>query len=243
MAPVTPAYMEGEFDSSRISEKLLELGYEQREASGFTYYTIREDYQSTQDPDTQMAFNFMNRVYADDERVITAPSTDMIESILEAIAGERPSLADAPAFANLAMSLGNPLSAAILERPLVLEPDATEYEKPEGWGELHQWETAGFGLEIEADGTRKYIYALYYPDPVAAEADAAELLARMQDYTSTLPQRFDVEKLFEVCELSVSHTVHNEGSTVTTMCEAEEGERVVPWWLLVDSRDLGFLVP
>jgi hypothetical protein len=168
-----------------------------------------------------------------------------MEDILGAIAGEQPSLGSDPAFANLAASMGNPQTAEILTRAGIVEDGSIdEVEKPEDWGELHQWETAGFGMEIEGDGTRNLIYALYYNDPDAGEADADELMRRMSDFSSEITDRlFGVGNPFEACEFSVSYAVHDEGSTTTVICKVEEDAQIIPPWMLVDTGDLGFLVP
>ena len=42
--PLLPTYLEGDFDDDAIRQKLLAIGYEEIEASGRIYFSIRGDY-------------------------------------------------------------------------------------------------------------------------------------------------------------------------------------------------------
>ena len=182
-----PAYIEGEFEAATVQE--LGLGYEERQTAGRTYYAIREDYQGdVKDPTGRIALNTVNRVYIDENSLISAPAADMIEGVLEAWAGEQPSVLENAGFAHIGEALWDTLSTAIMPRSAALdtsrfsEGQRPHFKEQETWGTLHEWEAVGFGFGKDADGEKWYAVSLFYPDPEAAEADAPELVHRMETY-------------------------------------------------------------
>ncbi|MFQ5878823.1 MAG: hypothetical protein ACE5IZ_01425 [Dehalococcoidia bacterium] len=248
--PSGPAYLEGSFDQDVIRQRLLDLGYSDQVAAGRTYYAIRGDYeQDFQSPQRPLTFGRMNRVFVADGILVRAGATSEVAAILEAWAGLTPSLADDPALASLATALGDPLSAALLTRSTVLEPKKKSrppprYQKQPSWGTLHPWDILGLGYKT-AEGSRWWAIALFYPDPTAAKSDGDELVRRMQEYTTTIqdpdwPQR----PFVEFCgPLSWSYASRHDGSTLTVLCPLKEDAPVGMWTVLIDLRDLGFLLP
>jgi hypothetical protein len=116
-------------------------------------------------------FAQMNRAFLDDGVLAAGPDTEPIVDVVGAAAGNTPVLADDPGFSRLAVSLRQPLSAALLSREAVLEPEEFArklvYEKPAEWGDLHQWEALGAGYSV-IEGSPWWAISVFYPDPEAA---------------------------------------------------------------------------
>ena len=250
--PLSAAYLEGDFDDNAIREKLVELGYEEIEASGRTYFSIRDDYTwaSFASPDG-IAAGAMNRVYVSGTALIASPATEYITGMLAAWANESPSLADDSAFSSIALSLGDPLSAGLLTREAILNPesgspvDLSQFEKPAEWGTLHEWSDMGAGYGRDEEG-EWWIISLFYSDPDAAEADALELLGRMGSYDTSLPELVERGWLQQPVDQSCSELTaeiwrHEHGSNLSVRCEMMENGATALH--LVDLRDLGFLLP
>jgi hypothetical protein len=246
-------YLEGTFDAPTIQQRLLDLGYHEESASGRTYYAFREDLgqpDPQDDPTVRAASSLMNQVFLGDGVLVTSPSTGPMEKVLAALAGEASSLAGDPVISNLASALGDPLSAAFLTRQMALEPEgdiiptpAVRHAKPEGWGSLHQWEAVGIGYGI-SEGQPWWAFSLFYPDPAAAEADAQELVRRIEGYTTVLPQLLDGQPIRRVCGTFQSIQAKQEnGSVLTVRCAVWDEAMVGELWALVETWDVGFLVP
>ena len=255
-----PAYFEGAFDAPTIQQRLLVLGYAEESAGSNAYYAIRGD------PTVRAASSLMNRVFVSDGTLVASPSTGPMVEVLAAATSGVPSLADDPVISSLAASLGDPLSAAFLARQMVLEPEghmepvpAVRRDKPEDWGNLHQWEVVGMGYGI-SEGQPWWSFSLFYPIPEATAldteekertiqrlvADAEELVRRMEGYTTTLPQLLDGRPLGEVCDpFNSNHISGENGSVLTVRCPVRD-ESVLGLrglWGMVAALDLGFLLP
>ena len=72
--PLSAAYLEGDFDDNAIRQKLVDLGYEEIEAFGRAYFSIRDDnaWGSFASPDA-IAGGAMNRVYVSGAALIASP--------------------------------------------------------------------------------------------------------------------------------------------------------------------------
>ena len=154
-APLEAAYLIGEFDQAKLRQRLLDIGYLETSPDGVTYYDApRLDLNTTRsNPLAAIAFTAMKRVVIGEGTLAFSgvQLINLLPSFPRVSLGEVPSLNDDTAFYELAASMRNPLSAALLTRSMVLEPDAARpprYEKPEGWGDLHQWEALGIGYGI-----------------------------------------------------------------------------------------------
>jgi hypothetical protein len=251
-----PAYIEGEYQAATVQELLLGLGYKERQAAERTYYAIREDYQGdAKDPTSRMVLNTMNRVYVDESVLISAPATDMIEGVLETWAGEQPSVLGNTGFAHIGEALWDTLSTAIMPRSAAFdtsrfsEGQRPQFKEQETWGMLHEWEVAGFGFGKDADGEKWYAISLFYSDPDAAEADASELVHRMETY-ETVYQDYPEHPFVDMEIVSTSYVDYEDGSVLTVRYRApgatipfRGGPHPVIWFELVAARDLGFLVP
>jgi hypothetical protein len=248
--PQGAALLEGIFDSDIVRRRLQDLGYKEESAAGRTYYTIRGDYEMDyDDPGSRLAISQMNRVFVEDGMLIRTGATDEMVGILEAWAGHTPSLADDPAFASLAATLGDPLSAVLLTSPAVLETERLhsppEYRKQRGWGVLHEWDALGVGYEVTDDGGRSFIFSLFYADPDAAASDGDELVQRMEGYETAVQFRDSpAHPIAEYCDsLPWSHAEAEGGSTLTVRCTLKADTSGLRRIDLVEVRDLGFLLP
>ena len=261
-SPSEAAYMTLEYDQVTLRQGLLDMGYVEGAANGVTYYDApRSTLEMTRsNPLSFHAYNSMKRVVLGDGTLAIGgvQMIDLVPDIQRASQGDIQSLNDDAAFRSLALSLGGPLSAALLTRSTVLEPKVVNpprYEKPDDWGDLHQWEALGMGYGI-SEGAPWLALSLFYPDPDAAEADAGELALRMSDYDSAVPlthpelrqdQLAGMLKrpIDEICEaFKVGYSSDGNGSTLTIICNMKEGIARSAWWsVLLDMRDLGFLLP
>ena len=211
----------------------------------------------SRDTVSHLALSEMNRVFVGDGSLIAAPATEMVTSILETWSGISTSLAADPAYASLARALGDPLSAGILNRQQVLQSESArpvKYDKPVDWGTLHQWDTFGVGYGQADDESGWVAFSIFYSDPDAAEADSEELIHRMNGYKTAVPEmwpdaseelldQWPKEPVSDICEV-LTATAHRQGngSTLTIRCPLAHNAKF-SWWMLVDLRDLGFLIP
>ncbi|MCH8989813.1 MAG: hypothetical protein IIA92_13540 [Chloroflexi bacterium] len=260
--PTEAAYMTLEYDQERLRQGLLDMGYVEGSKNGVTYYDApRSTLESTRsDPLSFIAYMSMNRVVLGEGTLAVSgvQLIDLLPSFPGVAQGEVPSLGDDVAFSELAASLRNPLSAVLLTRSMVLEPEVAKpprYEKPGEWGDLHQWEALGMGYGI-TEGAPWMALSLFYPDPDAAKADAGELTLRMSDYDSALrlthPELREEQlaamlkrPLDAICgALNTGYRSDENGSTLTIRCNMkDEFGRNVWWSVLLNMRDLGFLLP
>ena len=250
--PLSAAYLEGDFDDNAIRQKLVDLGYEEIEAFGRAYFSIRDDnaWGSFASPDA-IAGGAMNRVYVSGAALIASPATEFVTGMLAAWANESPSLADDAAFSNIALALGDPLSAGLLTREAILNHETdgsvvlSQYEKPAEWGTLHEWSDMGASYGRSEEG-QWWVVSLFYSRPGEAVADADELIQRMRGYDTALtelvergwPQR----PIDQACsQLNAVIQQRENGSTLSIRCTmSEDGPTALQ---LVDLRDLGFLLP
>ncbi len=246
------AYLEGGFDDGAIRQKLRDLGYEEVEVSGRTYFSKGDDHAwpSLMAPDG-IATGTMNRVYVSDTALIVAPATQYVTSMLATWANESPSLADDAASSSIALALEDPLSAGLFTRDVVMDPETglaagfAQFERPAEWGTLHEWSDMGAGYGRDAEG-EWWIISIYYADPDAAAADADELIGRMQDYDTAVAEQFREvsypRPIDHSCsQLTAETRQHEHGSTLSVRCRmTEDGATALHF---VELRDLGFLLP
>ena len=260
--PTEAAYMVLEYDQARLRQGLLDMGYVEGSANGVTYYDApRLTLELTRsNPLAFNAYNTMKRAVLGDGSLAVGgvQVIDLLPDIQRAAQGEIPNLGDDAAFRSLALSLGGPLSAVLLTRSTVLEPEVAkppQYEKPDEWGDLHQWEALGMGYGI-SEGVPWMAISLFYPDRDAALADAGELTLRMSDYDSAIPLMYpdlreealagSPDRPFDSICGTIDATARRDesGSTLTMRCDMkEEFGRNIWWFGFLDMRDLGFLLP
>ena len=260
--PTEAAYMTLEYDQATLRQGLLDMGYVEEAENGVAYYDApRSTLETTRsNPLSFFAYNSMKRVVLGDGTLAIGgfQVIDLLPDIQRASQGEIPNLGDDAAFRSLALSLGGPLSAALLTRSTVLEPVVAKpprYEKPDEWGDLHRWEALGMGYGI-SEGVPWMALSLFYPDRDAASADAGELALRMSDYDSAIPLTHPELREEQLAGMpdhpfdSICGTIdatlwsHENGSTLTMKCDMKDGFGRGIWFsVLLDMRDLGFLLP
>ena len=260
--PREAAYMLLEYDQEKFRQGLIDLGYVEGSMNGVTYYDApRSTLEKTRsDPMSFVAYLSMNRVILAEETLAYAGTklVDLLPAIPGVGPGDAPTLSDDAAFYEIAASLRNPVSAALLTRSMVLQPEAARpprYEKPENWGNLHQWEALGMGFGVSG-GVPRFALSLFYPDPDAAKADAQELVLRMAHYDSAIPLMYPEmgevqlaampkQPIDEMCgELNGGYQSGETSSTLTVRCDVTDPARASIWWsVLLNMRDLGFLLP
>ena len=261
-APKEAAYLIGEFDQVKLRQGLLDMEYIEGSVNGVTYYDApRSTLESTRsNPLSFIAYNSMKRVVPGEGTLAISgvQLIDLLPSFPAVALGETPSLGDDVAFSEIAASLRNPLSAVLLTRSTVLEPEGVNqprYEKPEEWGNLHQWEALGMGYGISG-GVPGFALSLFYQDPDAAEADWEELTLRMSGYDSAIPLMYPEmreeqlaamlqQPVDAICGALNAGTRSGEiGSTLTMRCDVKDRTVANIWWsVMLNMRDLGFLLP
>ena len=250
--------MEGDFDEDLIIGKLQELGYEETKHGSYTYHKIFGDYNLNLDSKvTRIAMASMNRVAVLDDTIITAPATDIITGILDAMAGDVNAVIDNAACRALADSMGEVLAAGIITPDRVLDrfPGSTNmppfnFSIPEDWGLLHQYDMVGMGYKDDGE-ERFWVISLYYSDTEAASADAGELVKRMEGYafSRSMGEFGGIEQKIarpltdwvEVGEPAVWQ--YPSGSTLTVECRYHETGAGSWLFIVTLTRDLLFLVP
>lgn len=255
--PHVLAYVEGDFDPATVRQRLLALDYERREAAGLAYYVVPNGFHSLSNPASRLSINRMDHVFIGEGVLIAAPGADVLaNAFVEALkvrVDAAPSMADHPPVLSIARSLGDPLSAVILTRPSVLEPEdlpALFYDKPTDWGTLNEWELFAVGYGI-SEGSRWLAISLYYPYPGHATEDADELEQRIPSYVTIVPQLpgaspqlaagWPKKPYDQMCGPLTSSTSNpGVGSILTVRCPIKNG---ITWRQLIDLRDLGFLLP
>ena len=242
--------MEGDFNEDLIIDKLDELGYEETEHGSYTYHHIFGDHDINLDSKvTRLAMGSMNRVAVLDDTIITAPATDIITGLLDAMAGDVDAVIDNVACRALANSMGEVLAAGIITPDRVLNrfPGHTEmppfnFAIPEDWDLLHEYDMVGLGYKDDGK-ERFWVISLYYTDIDAASKDTGELVKRMENYTFSREfgqiERMALTEWVEVGEPTVRQ--YNGGSTLTVECRY----RGTGSWFMTAAitRDLLFLIP
>lgn len=251
--PWTFSVSEGEFDDVVIGEKLREQGYEETTYGTHAYYQKNDDMQIIMMNEINSWMQAkLNRVAVSDNVVITAPATDIMTGILDAMSGDTESLEEKPSCRALSQEMGDVFYAVLIprERIMQLSPKQTQgpfdLEAASGWEPLHEWETVSLG--VRDDGTNQYfVISLYYTHAANAEADTSKLVSRMQSYAfGTMHEsmeRVDMPSAYEIGEAIV--TPYGDGATVTVSCLRLENTRGMAGSpsLLIEMRDLLFLVP
>ena len=102
---------------------------------------------------------------------------------------------------------------------------------------------AGYGRDAEGEW---WAISLFYPEPDAADADADELLQRMQGYDTALTELVErgwpQQPIDQACSQLTADAQQREGGSILSIrCTmSEDGTTALR---LVDLRDLGFLLP
>jgi hypothetical protein len=258
---------QGSLDEERVSAALASLGHYEAEHRGIEYLrNPLDDLQHGLSLPVGMRFGQMNRVFLEDDRLAVSNSTDRLTALIDLQVEDAPStLADSVPHSSLVRQLGgNTIGLAFLPPRLVQElqqglrretiPNDDYgpffYERYQDWGQLHPFDLAAVGYRAGGQGTQ-LVVALYYPNPEAAAADAAEFERRWEEYYLDLV--LWRRPIAELCSSFLTYPVRlDDGSVLTAVCDlAEPGPDSDPrrdirpaiCHNMVEWEDLLFLVP
>ena len=260
---------EGGFDAATVSEKLEAFGqqeealaYQKTDYKGTTYYTRSEDYRFPLRTEPPLVYSALNRVVVEDDRILAAPATFIIEDLIDVREGDAPNLLESEAHLSLAREVGEGLIGGAFLPPAWIaenaighssrgdygvDPDVLDvYLKgPERWGTLSDYDLALFGYRVLGD-SHKTVIALYYPDPATAEKDAEELKKRWDSFHVNI----DILPVSNLCSpLSVRVVRKERASMLIGACDviSTENESLFShgpdlWYVLTYTGTLEFLV-
>ena len=253
------------FDPENVAGKLQALDYKEADHSGTAYYWLDEDFA----PGllTHPLGLPLNRLAFLDGWIAAAPSTGIIEQLIDVHHGESSSLLEsAPHWASVEAA-GDGLLGGVFMPPgwmvenwnTVNTRSAARLDRylagPDRWGQLSPYDLALLGYRVQGDA-EETVLALYYPDPAAAAGDAGELKKRWNSfhYDPRGGQRRDgeLEEVPATLSCSPFSTTIIEGSGHSVLIgtcpvlRSEERDIAVKgpslWSWLFGTRELQFLV-
>ena len=267
----TPRFIitEGGLEAASVSERLEALGqqeeelaYQKADYKGATYYTRSEDYLFPRsDRDPPLIHATLNRVVVEDNRMLAAPATFIIENLIDVREDDAPNLLESDAHLSLAREVGESLiGGGFLAQTWIAEntighskgdygidPDVLDVylAGPQRWGTLSDYDLALFGYRVLGD-SHETIIALYYPDPDAAEKDAEELKKRWDSFHV----KIDILPVSDLCSpLSVRVVRKERASMLIGTCDviSTQNESLFShgpdlWMVLTYTGTLEFLV-
>ena len=182
---------EGNFDHGIVTGGLQALDYKKGDYAGTAYYWLNEDF------DTSLIMHPLglpfNRVALLDDQIVAAPSTGILEQLIDANRGESPNLLESEPHRALTVAIGEGLLGGSFMPPhWIVENWNTVntrsvsrldryMEGPEQWGQLSPYHLAAFGYRVQED-VEETVLALYYPDHAAAARDSSELEKRWNSF-------------------------------------------------------------
>ena len=207
---------EGGWDAEAVVDRLealgnheRELAYEKADYKGTPYFTRSQDYRfplATSHPNVSAE---LNRVVVEDDRLLAAPATFIIEDLIDVREGDAPSLIESQAHLLLARGIGQGLIGGVfITSDWIAEhavgsfrfsnrqrcspttvgvcewfSDALDMHlaEPDPWGKLSPYDVALLGYRVQGD-TEETVIALHYSDPDAAKRDAEELAKRWNSF-------------------------------------------------------------
>lgn len=189
----TPTFLlaEGSFDHENVAGGLQALNYKRGDYAGTAYYWLNEDF----DPSLIMhplGLPF-NRVALLDDQILAAPSTGILEQLIDADHGESPNLLESEPHRALTVAIGDGLLGGAFMPPrwivenwnAVNTRSVTRLDRytegPEQWGQLSPYDLAVFGYRVQGNA-EEILLALYYPDHAAAARDSGELEKRWNSF-------------------------------------------------------------
>jgi hypothetical protein len=231
--------MKGNFDKDNIAEKLKGLGYQILSYSSNDYFSINADYMMggpISNENLLMAKSFLNRMLVENQEIIAAPADDIFFPVLDARSGKQNSLSDSLAYTRIAGSLENVLGAALIRQSQL----RSENIKAD-WGNLDIYDLAGIGYQVEGQ-ERKLVILLHYADKSAAN-DIDEIKNRLTQYDITT-MSFDNPSLSSLFDIGEPEAINYDSDSILKVELVYRPETPSTLWSeLVESQDLGFLVP
>ena len=266
--PPTFLLAQGPFDRENVARKLQALDYKAGDYAGTVYYWLNEDF--TADLTHPLGLP-LNRIAFLDDRIAAAPSTGILEQLIDTDHGESPSLLESEPHRELIEAIGegllggafappqwmvenwntiNTRSAARLDRYM---------EGPDQWGQFSPYDLALLGYRVQGDA-EETVFALYYPDPAAAARDSGEFEKRWNNFHydpigplyDPMGPLADPEEVPATLSCSPFSTTIIEGadhSVLIGTCPVLRSEEWNPavkgpslWSWLFSTRELQFLV-
>lgn len=180
---------QGTFDAALIKQKFTAQDYKEVSYAGSQYLAWGSDYQiDLGNPFHAHVMAGFNRVMVTNTTIITAPTTAIMQGILDARAGNVQSIGGEPAGRALADQLGEVYGAFI-----ATQSNLTSYfnmmnpvlqfhiDAAKSWQPLHDYALAGIGYR--KNGPDRYLdICVAYASAADAEADAPLLDARLKSY-------------------------------------------------------------
>ena len=184
----------GGFEEERVIRGLLDMEYMEADYSGTLNYALGEDFKwSIRNPLGAMGVS-LNRVAVVGDWILAAPATGILEELIDLQTGSAgESLWDSEPHRVLVDSFdGRPVGGAFVTPKWIMENWNTvntgpveRLDKymagPDQWGRLSLYSLAFIGYVISGEAD-EIVVALFYPDPDAASADAAELERRWNSF-------------------------------------------------------------
>ena len=253
------------FDREVVAGKLQALDYKEADHSGTAYYWLDEDFAGGLL--THPLGLPLNRVAFLDGQLATAPSTGIIEQLIDVHQGESPSLLGSAPHRALVEAAGEGMLGGVFIPPgWIVENWNTRNTRsvarldrylagPDQWRQLSPYDLALLGYRVRGD-VGEMVFALYYPDPDAAAGDAGELEKRWNSfhYDPRGGHRSDgeLEEVPATLSCSPFSTAVIEGSGHSVLMgtcpviRSEEWDNAVKgpslWSWLFGTRELQFLV-
>ena len=249
------------FDREVVAGKLQALDYKEADYAGTAYYWLDEDFATGLL--THPLGLPLNRVAFLDDRIAGAPSTGIIEQLIDVHHGESPSLLESEPHRALVEATGEGMVGGVFMSPgWMVENWKTAstrsvgrldryMEGPDQWGQLSPYDLALLGYRVRGDA-EETVFALYYPDPAAAAGDSGELEKRWNSfhYDPTGARVLEEVPATLSCSPFSTAVIEGDGSSVLIgrcpVLRTEERDITVKgpslWSSLFGTGELQFLV-
>lgn len=264
--------LEFSFDGTQITDALTGSGYEtQALETGGTLFSIRGDHEMDIKSATASGrFGDYNRIALLDGQAVVAKATANVTNAIQAKDGERNSLAENPDYIAVATALEDPSLEEKGELVgAILMESGSDFADPEWFlgsavpqesrEEFLRENTQGPELPLHnlvafatrhTEGASSLILAVVFPKGTDAEAAADVLDERLRDYYSFMYRRdftdrwtFDMATGVEAGGLPVALAVMRvDDPPRTSDDEGRANTAVFSWNILVERRDIGFLM-
>ena len=178
------------FDRDNVAGKLKALDYQEADYAGTVYYWLNEDFTAELTHPLGLP---LNRVAFLDDWIAAAPSTGIIEQLIDVHHGESPGLLESAPHRALIEAIGDGLLGGVFVPPRwIVENWNTVHTRsvarldrymvgPDQWGQLSPYDLALLGYRVQGDA-EETLFAMYYPDPATAARDAGELEKRWNSF-------------------------------------------------------------
>ena len=252
---------QGQFDRNATIRKITKLGYAEERYLETVYYNLGDDFTFDRTHPLRRLGLSLNRVVILDDRLLAAPATRIINSLIATQQGAASSILDSTAHRALVTPVGDGLvSGALIPAQWVLDNWNTvntrpvarldRYrEGPEAWGSLASYTTVLFGYQVQGE-SEQIIVAFYYPDNAAAAAQELEDRWNTFHYDPSGPLS-DIEEtpVTRSCSpLSTTVIRRSDHSILVGACPVTKKNEDDPtvkgpglWWWLLSTRELQFL--